>query len=128
MHPRSWSARRVATLCAGWLCAGAIVVLTAPPPWHLLGVAVAHGAAWGLAWAGQLWAPDRRSRQSASPLRAAVGYAALTRAFGVLVDRFGAAGVIATHAALGLLAALARLAAGWRRAPASAPEHRTLPR
>ena len=76
---------------------------------ELLGLALAHGAAWGLAWAGQLWAPDRRSRQGTSPLRAAIGYAALTLAFGAVVEHFGAAGVVATHAALGLAAALAWL-------------------
>jgi len=83
------------------------LVLWAPAPANLLGLAVAHGAAWSLAWAGHLWAPERRSRQGESPLRAAIGYAALTLAFGVAVEQFGPAGVTATHAALGLAALLA---------------------
>ena len=51
---------------------------------------VAHGAAWGVAWGGQLWAPARRGQQGTSPLRAAVGYAVLTLLFGLVVDRYGA--------------------------------------
>src|SRR5262249_36090146 len=97
-----WSIRKLSAVCAACLAAGAIVVMWAPAPVNLLGLALAHGAAWGLAWAGQLWAPDRRSRQGASPLRAATGYAALTIAFGLVVEHFGAAGVTVTHAALGL--------------------------
>lgn len=104
-----WSQRTVSTVCAAFLAAGAVVVLWADAPWNLLGLAFAHGAAWGLAWAGQLWAPDRRSRQGASPLRAAIGYAALTLAFGAVVEQFGPAGVSATHVALGVAAVLAWL-------------------
>ena len=50
----------------------------APAPFDLLGLALAHGAAWGVAWGGQLWAPARRGQQGTSPLRAALGYALLT--------------------------------------------------
>ena len=84
---------------------------------RLLGLAVAHGMAWGLAWAGQLWAPARRGQQGVSPLRAAAGYAVLTLAFGLVVDEAGPRGVAAVHAALGLAAASAWLyrgAAAWR--------------
>jgi hypothetical protein len=105
-----WSARRLAATCAAGLAAGAVAVVAAPPPWDLLGLALTHGMAWGLAWAGQLWAPDRRGRAGASPLRAAVGYAALTLAFGVVIARYGAAGVGGAQAALGLAAAAAWLA------------------
>ncbi|HXD07554.1 MAG TPA: hypothetical protein VN680_16000 [Burkholderiaceae bacterium] len=103
----SWSTRRLSTMCALCLGAGAAVAVWAPAPLDLTGVALAHGAAWGLAWAGQLWAPDRRAGQGASSLRAAIGYAALTIAFGVLVDRYGVRGVTGAHAALGLAAILA---------------------
>lgn len=117
-----WSPRTLAAVCAACLGIGALAALWAPPPWDLLGLAFAHGAAWGLAWAGQLWAPDRRGRQGTSALPAAVGYAALTLAFGVVVDRLGAAGVGATHAALGLAACAAWLlgaaATPWRAAAA----------
>jgi hypothetical protein len=73
-----------------------------------------------------LWSPERRGRQGASPLYAAVGYAALTLAFGVLVDRAGARGVLLMHACFGVAAALAWLVADaarlWsrRRNPVSA--------
>jgi hypothetical protein len=78
----------------------------------MLGLTATHGAAWGLAWAGQLWAPARRGRQGASPLLAGVGYAALTLAFGVIVEHAGARGVAAVHEALGLAAVLAWLVVG----------------
>lgn len=113
-----WSTRTLASVCALGLASGAVVVVWAAAPWNLLGLAVAQGAAWGLAWAGQLWAPDRRSRAGTSALRAAIGYALLTLAFGAVVEQFGAAGVAATHAALGLAAA-----AAWLFATASARLH-----
>jgi hypothetical protein len=102
-----WPLRRLSALCATCLGAGAVAVLWAPAPWNWLGLAIAHGAAWGLAWAGQLWAPERRARQGSSPLRSAIGYALLTLAFGVVVERFGAGGITAAHALLGLAAVLA---------------------
>ncbi|RZT93593.1 hypothetical protein [Rivibacter subsaxonicus] len=104
-----WSSRTLSAVCAASLATGAIAAIWLPGPWNLLGLAAAHGAAWSLAWAGQLWAPDRRGRQGTSPLRAAIGYAALTLAFGAVVASFGSAGVPATQAALGLAAALAWL-------------------
>lgn len=121
-----WSTRTLSTVCAACLGAGAACVVFAEPPWNLLGLAIAHGAAWGLAWAGQLWAPERRSRAGASPLRAAAGYAALTLVFGGVVAQFGAPGVAATHAALGLAAATAWLvglssARTTRRSTAASP-------
>jgi len=106
-----WSVRTLASVCAALLALGAAAALWAASPLNLLGVSVAQGAAWGLAWCGQLWAPERRGRQGASPLYAAVGYAALTLAFGVLVDRAGARGVLLMHAFFGVAAALAWLVA-----------------
>lgn len=102
-----WSAQALATVCALLLAAGAAAALWAPAPWDLLTLAAAHGAAWGLAWAGQLWAPARRGQQGRSPLRAAAGYAGLTLLFGGLVNEVGVRGVIAVHAMLGLAALLA---------------------
>ncbi len=104
-----WSQGTLSLVCAMLLAAGAGFVTWAPAPLDLLGLAVTHGAAWGLAWSGQLWAPARRGRQGASPLRAAAGYAVLTLAFGLLVEHFGVRGVAAMHVALGLAAALAWL-------------------
>ena len=104
-----WSVRTLSAVCALCLVVGAVMALWAAAPWNLLGLAFAHGAAWGMARAGQLWAPDRRSRAGASPWRAAVGYALLTLVFGGAVARFGAPGVAAAHAALGLAAGAAWL-------------------
>ncbi|HTP73491.1 MAG TPA: hypothetical protein VML58_14830 [Burkholderiaceae bacterium] len=132
----SWSLRRLSALCATLLALGAAVVAWAPAPYDLLGLALTHGAAWGIAWGGQLWAPARRGQQGASPLRAAAGYAVLTLVFGVIVERFGAHGVAATHATLGIAAAAAWLVNSAARAaapdaaartpatPAAHPDHR----
>jgi hypothetical protein len=106
-----WSTRTLASACAGLLALGAAAALWATPPLNLLGVSVAQGAAWGIAWCGQLWAPARRGRQGTSPLYAAVGYAALTLAFGMLVEHAGARGVVLMHAFFGIAAVLAWLAA-----------------
>lgn len=110
-----WSLRTLSIVCTLLLVAGAALVGWAAAPWDWLGLAVAHGTAWGLAWSGQLWAPARRGQQGTSPLRAAAGYAALTLAFGLVVEQAGARGVAAVHIALGLTAALAWLlrAAAW---------------
>ena len=105
----SWSLRRLSAVCALLLAIGAAVVAWAPAPFDLLGLALVHGAAWGVAWGGQLWAPARRGQQGTSPLRAALGYALLTLLFGVVVEQFGARGVAAAHALLGLAAAAAWL-------------------
>jgi hypothetical protein len=114
-----WSGNALASVCAGCLVAGAVCVLQAPAPWDWIGLATLHGAAWGLAWAGQLWAPERRGRDGTSPLRAATGYALLTLGFGMVVEQFGAGGVAATHATLGL-AALAAWGAGYWLRPVGA--------
>jgi len=110
-----WSLRRLSAVCALLLAAGATVVAWAAPPFDLLGLALAQGAAWGIAWAGQLWAPARRGQQGASPLRAAAGYAVLTLLFGLVVEQFGARGVTAVHAMLGIAAAAAWLVGFSRR-------------
>ena len=107
----AWSASRLATACTLALAAGAVVVLAAPAPYALLGLAFAHGTAWGLAWAGQLWAPARRGQQGSSPLRAGAGYASLTLVLGVVVTSFGAAGVTAIHVVLAAIAVIAWFAA-----------------
>jgi hypothetical protein len=118
-----WPAPVLAAVVAACLGAGAPAMVWAPAPWNLLGVAVLQGAAWGLAWVGQLWAPARRGRQGASPWRAALGYAVLTIAFGAVVERFGAAGVTATHGLLGAVAVAAWVlgAFGHHAPPTPAP-------
>ncbi len=113
-----WSAMTLSTVCAGCLAAGAVAAVALPEPWNLLGLACAHGTAWGVAWSGQLWSPQRRGRQGASPWRAALGYAALTLAFGAAVAWRGEIGVLATQCALAVAAVAAWLAAAgtpWAR-------------
>ena len=78
-----------------------MLVAWASTPWDLLGLVATHGAAWGPAWSGQLWAPARRGQQGTSPWRAAAGYAVVTLAFGAIVEHAGAQGVAAVHAVLG---------------------------
>lgn len=107
-----WSLCTLAIVCTMLLASGAALAAWAPAPLDLLSLAVSHGAAWGLAWSGQLWAPARRGQQSASPLRAAAGYAMLTLAFGLVIEQAGARGVAAVHVALGVAAALAWLFRG----------------
>jgi hypothetical protein len=102
-----WPPRALAAVCTALLVSGAVAALWAHAPWNLLGVAFAHGAAWSLAWTGQLWSPERRSRQGTSPLRPAIGYAALTLLVGVAVEHLGPPGLALLQAALGLAAALA---------------------
>jgi hypothetical protein len=102
-----WSVSRLSTVCMLCLALGSVLAVAVAAPFNLLGLAFAHGTAWGLAWAGQLWAPNRRSRNGTSPLRAATGYAMLTLSFGAVVAQFGAAGVTVTHTALGIAAVLA---------------------
>lgn len=112
-----WSPLTLSAACAALLASGAASVAWAPAPLDWLGLAVAHGAAWSLAWSGALWAPQRRARQDASPARAAIGYALLTIAFGIVADRLGAFGVAAVHVALasaGVGAFVIACAHGWR--------------
>jgi hypothetical protein len=109
------SQQRLAAICAGLLATGALFAAFVAPPLDMLGLALAHGAAWGLAWGGQLWAPARRGQLGSSPLVAALGYALLTLAFGFLVARFGVRALVTVHVALGLVAALSWFAATWLR-------------
>lgn len=102
-----WPPGRLALVCALLLAGGAAVVAWGGTPWDLLGVALLQGAAWSLAWTGQLWAPERRGSRSASPLRAAFGYAAFTLLAGLAIELRGPSGLAALQIALGLAALLA---------------------
>jgi hypothetical protein len=117
-----WPLRRLAIVCTVLLAAGGAAVAWAAAPYDLLGLAVTHGAAWGLAWSGQLWAPARRGQKGTSPLRAAAGYALLTIVFGLVVEQAGPRGVVAVHAALGAAAVLAWVLAAAARAHTTARE------
>ncbi|MCW5636801.1 MAG: hypothetical protein KIT17_25955, partial [Rubrivivax sp.] len=117
-----WPLPRLSLACALLLAAGGASVTWAPAPWDWLGLAAAQGTAWGLAWAGLLWAPARRGGAGSSPWRAAVGYALLTAAFGWLVETAGARGVAVAHAALGVAALAAWFFAATRHR-AAPPVH-----
>ena len=117
-----WSLRTLSIVCTILLASGAAWVTWAAAPFDLIGLAVTHGAAWGLAWAGQLWAPARRGQQGTSPLLAAAGYALVTLGFGLAVEHSGARGVAVVHVALGLGAITAWLVKG---APAIWPRSDT---
>ena len=120
-----WSLRTLSIVCTALLACGAALVLWAAAPLDLLGLTVTHGAAWGLAWGGQVWAPARRGQQGTSPLRAGAGYAVLTLGFGLIVQQAGVIGVAAVHAALGIVATLAWLLVaatrGWSRTTTAHP-------
>jgi len=105
-----WSLRVLSFVCTALLVTGALMVAWAPSPYDLLGLAVTHGAAWGIAWSGQLWGPERRGRQGTSPLHAAFGYALFTLIFGSIVEQAGTRGVAVVQASLGLVAASVWLA------------------
>jgi hypothetical protein len=102
-----WTTSMFAKLCLALLVSGAALAIWLLSPWDMLGLALTHGAAWGLAWSGQLWAPDRRGRQNASPFRAAIGYALLTIIFGVFIEGYGAKGITFVHTLIGVLALVA---------------------
>ncbi len=119
-----WPPARLAFVCMALLVAGGAAAAWAGAPWNLLGLAGAHGAAWSLAWSGQLWAPARRGQAGASPLRAAAGYALLTLLFGVAVDLSGPGAVATVHMALGAAAGLAWLCGLAGRRRSGAPLHR----
>jgi hypothetical protein len=68
----------------------------------LLGAALAHGAAWSLAWAGALAGPAGRSSSAAASARvgvlpAALGLAAATAGLGLAIDQAGPAALVAVH-------------------------------
>jgi hypothetical protein len=110
--------------CVGLLVSGALFPLIESRANGLLGLAILHGAAWGVAWSTQLWSPARRSDQNSSPLLASLGYAALALLFGVAVQYKGADGAVGLHVLMALLALLAwlyRLVRGQRKAEISAP-------
>ncbi len=122
-----WSLRTLSMVCAILLVSGAAFAAWAATPFDLLGLVIAHGAAWGLAWGGQLWAPARRGQRNASPLTAAAGYAVLTLAFGLVVEQAGARGVAGVHIALGLAAMAALLVSVASPPSRTATVHRQAP-
>ena len=107
--------RHAANACAALLAFGALAVLVAPGASAWWGLALAHGAAWSVAWAAQLG--DRSIRAQAphtSPLAGAVFNALFALTLGLAVAVFGLSALGGWHVALGTLAALSALAVSIR--------------
>jgi hypothetical protein len=110
--PALWTAshpggvRMRAWACGPLLGLGAAALL-GPAPAALIAVAIAHGAAWSLAWSVQLAAPRRATASGPSPLRAAGFNAACALALGLAVDHFGSRALDAFHVATGVAGAAA---------------------
>jgi hypothetical protein len=110
-HP--FITRHAPAVCAALLVIGAanLVVRPGASAWWVL--AVAHGAAWSLAWASRLEAGPRPARaaqhMSASPLRAAAFNATFAMAIGSSIAIAGLPALGAWHVALGAVAAVSML-------------------
>lgn len=101
---------RLSGLCAWLLVAGAAAAL-ADGPFAGECLALAHGAAWSLAWAMRLSPPDPTPRLPLpAPWRAAAGSAGFVLLLGAWQHQVGPAALSTVHVLLGLLAAVAL---GW---------------
>jgi hypothetical protein len=91
----------------------------------LMAAALAHGAAWSLAWAGSLAQPAGRSAEAAPHFRfgllaSAIGLATAAALLGLAIDRNGSAALVAVHEAIAFLGVAGGLAQGLR-SPARSP-------
>lgn len=115
-------ARRAATACAPLLALGALLVVAAPGASAWWGLALAHGAAWSVAWAAQLGDRGARTQPHASPLAGAALNGLLALALGLAVSLVGLQALSAWHVALGAVAVLSSLVGAIR------PSRRLQPR
>lgn len=108
------AADRLAAACAALLVAGALAGLAGGPVsgW---GLALAHGAAWSLAWAARLAPGAAPATALPAPWRAAAGSAGLVLLLGAAQALAGPVALTAVHIGLGALAAVALGAAAARR-------------
>ncbi len=113
---RGLAPTRLAATCAVLLGAGAVAAWAGGPTagW---GLALAHGAAWSLAWAARLSAPAVAAPTGPmpAPWRAAAGSALVVGGLGVAQALAGPAALLAVQALVGGLAALAWCVALARR-------------
>lgn len=114
--------------CTLLLALGALALWFAPGSSAWWGLALAHGAAWSVAWAAQLNDPGARGRAHASPLNGAALNALITLLLGVAVATAGWAALAGVHIALGVAAVAAavvgpvlaaRARRGWTGSPAA---------
>ena len=126
--PALWIARRpsferhAANACAALLALGALVLVTAPEASAWWGLALAHGAAWSVAWAAQLGDHGVRNPGHASPLVGAALNAAFALALGLAASFIGLQALTGWHVALGAMAAASLLVGAVR------PSRRLQPR
>ncbi len=115
-------ARHAANVCASLLALGALVLVTAPGASAWWGLALAHGAAWSVAWAVQLGERGVRARVHAAPLAGAALNAAFALALGLAASFIGLQAFTGWHMALGAVAAASLLVGAVR------PSHLLQPR
>ena len=110
----------VPSICAALLAIGALVLLFASGTFAWWGLALAHGAAWSVAWAAQL--NDRRARSdNTTPLLGAALNASFVLALGLTLNIIGVQAITNLHIALGATATLAALA--WPFVSIRRPQH-----
>jgi hypothetical protein len=97
-------------VCAVLLALGAMVLMFAPGAFAWGGLALAHGAAWSVAWATQLDDRSWRGTAQASPLTGAALNALFVLMHGLAVATAGLQALTAFHMALGVTGAVAALA------------------
>lgn len=114
---------------AALVMAGAVALWALPAPWAWPALALLHGSAWSLAWAGQLAVRGQAAAAPAAqpqggpapPWRLAALHAGLAWGLGVALDAVGPGALVGVHGALGGLAAVSWLALAVGRAPLHAP-------
>jgi len=116
---------------SGLLAAGALALWALPAPWAWPALAVFHGSAWSLAWAGQLGDRGKASagtateaqRGSVSSCKVAALNTGFALSLGIALESFGPGALAVVHAILGGLAPVAFSLAmlGGRRSAQSAP-------
>ena len=111
---RGLGPERLSAVCAGLLVAGAVAGL-AGGPFAGWGIALAHGAAWSLAWAARLAPRATPGTALQAPWRAAAGSAGLVLLLGAAQAGAGPVALTAVHVGLGALAVVALGAAAARR-------------
>ena len=88
--------------CAVLLVLGALVLTFAPGTSAWWGLALAHGAAWSVAWAAQLHDRARRGSANGSALAGAALNALLVLALGLAIRLAGLSALTGWHLALGV--------------------------
>lgn len=102
--------RAAAPACAALLALGAMLLIAAPGAAAWWGLALAHGAAWSVAWSASLGERGAARRPGTAALTGAVLNALLALALGLAMALAGLPALGGWHIALGLAGAAAGLA------------------